>query len=105
LDNASPPRITAAAGTKLAGASSQANVIIFTCERILQPIFSIFKAKKSFLLSSFTQYHWIKLSPIVQDSSLLAYKPGPYLSPSVVDRPLRPTKDLRLGALLSHQRP
>jgi len=40
--------------------------------------------------SSFTQYYWIKLSPIVQYSSLLA-KLGPYLSPNVADRPLRPT--------------
>jgi len=60
---------------------------------------------KSFLLSSFTQYYWIRLSPIVQNSSLLAIKPGPYLSPSVADHPLRPAKDLRLGKLLSHQQP
>ena len=37
-DNASPLRITAAAGTKLAGASSISNVIIFLIERTLQPI-------------------------------------------------------------------
>lgn len=36
-NNASPLRITAAAGTKLAGASSPATVIIFTGERALQP--------------------------------------------------------------------
>jgi hypothetical protein len=35
--NASPLRITAAAGTKLAGASSTGTVIIFPVERILQP--------------------------------------------------------------------
>jgi hypothetical protein len=57
------------------------------------------------LPSSITQYYWITLSRIVQNSSLLANKPGPYLSPSVVDRPLRPTKDHQLGELLSHQQP
>ena len=39
MDNACSLRITAAAGTKLAGASSLANVIIFTNEIILQPNF------------------------------------------------------------------
>ena len=55
--------------------------------------------------SSFTQYYWIKLSLIVQNSPLLAKKPGPYLSPSVADHPLRPTKDHRLGKLLPYQLP
>ena len=36
-NNASPLRITAAAGTKLAGASSSTNVIIIIDERALQP--------------------------------------------------------------------
>ena len=36
-NNASPLRITAAAGTKLAGASSSTNVIIIIDERVLQP--------------------------------------------------------------------
>ena len=40
-DNAHPLRITAAAGTKLAGASSLATVIILTNERTLQLVFSI----------------------------------------------------------------
>ena len=56
-------------------------------------------------LSSFTQHYWIKLSLIVQDSSLLAKKPGPYLSPSVADHPLRTAKDHRLGRLLPYQQP
>ena len=55
--------------------------------------------------SSITQYYWITLSRIVQNSSLLANKPGPYLSPSVVDHPLRPTKDHQLGKLLPYQQP
>src|SRR3546814_3152657 len=36
-NNSSPLRITAAAGTELAGASSPATVIIFAGERVLQP--------------------------------------------------------------------
>ena len=36
-NNARPLRITAAAGTKLAGASSLVTVIIFTSESALQP--------------------------------------------------------------------
>jgi hypothetical protein len=36
-NNARPLRITAAAGTKLAGASSHATVIIVACKRALQP--------------------------------------------------------------------
>jgi hypothetical protein len=38
-DNARPSRLTAAAGTKLAGASSSGNVIIFPDESTLQPTF------------------------------------------------------------------
>ncbi len=57
------------------------------------------------MLSSFTQYYWITLSRIVQNSSLLAKKPGPCLSPSVAGRPLRPATDRRLGRLLPHQLP
>ena len=40
-DNARPLRITAAAGTKLAGTSSLTNVIIFISERILQPTYKL----------------------------------------------------------------
>jgi len=55
MNNAYPLRITAAAGTKLARASSLANVIIFTNEKTLQPIKT--KSFNLFLLSSFTQYY------------------------------------------------
>jgi hypothetical protein len=37
VDNANPPRITAAAGTRLAGASSLTKVIILISEISLQP--------------------------------------------------------------------
>src|SRR3546814_12381191 len=51
-DNARPSRLTAAAGTKLAGASSPNKVIIFFDESALQPTY-----KMSFVLSSRTQYY------------------------------------------------
>jgi hypothetical protein len=35
-----------------------------------------FDTNESFLLSSFTRYYWIRLSPIVQDSPLLALSLG-----------------------------
>ena len=38
MDNARSPRITAAAGTRLAGASSLGTVILLPNERVLQPI-------------------------------------------------------------------
>jgi hypothetical protein len=57
------------------------------------------------VLSSFTQYYWIKLSLIVQNSSLLAKKPGPCFSSSVAGHPLRSAKDHRLGRLLPYQQP
>ena len=72
MNNTCPLRITATAGTKLVGASSLVKVIILTSDRTLRPIFK----RKSFLLSSFTQHYWIKLSLIVQDSPLLAKSPG-----------------------------
>ena len=50
LDNACPLRITAAAGTKLAGASSQITVIILICERILQPTYSKLQIFFAFLI-------------------------------------------------------
>jgi len=57
------------------------------------------------LLSSFTQYYWIKLSLIVQDSALLAKKPGPCLSSSVADHSLKSTKNQGLCEPLPHQQP
>ena len=56
--NTRPPRITAAAGTELAGTSSLSNIIILLSERVLQPNWQ----------SSPTWRRWITLSCIVQDS-------------------------------------
>ena len=101
MDNASSLRITAAAGTKLAGVSSLAKVIIFTNERTLQPIcysqiFFVFLIHAVLLDQAFA--HCPKFLTA-------GYKPGPYLSSSVADHPLRPAKDHRLGRLLPYQLP
>ncbi|XBI67356.1 hypothetical protein VPH35_046718 [Triticum aestivum] len=57
-----PPRLTAAAGTELAGASSSSPVMIAHSTKELY---------KRHCPSSLTRYCWIGLSPIVQDSPLL----------------------------------
>ncbi|KAF0721617.1 hypothetical protein Ae201684_019034 [Aphanomyces euteiches] len=73
-NNARPSRITAAAGTKLAGTSFLSTP------------------------SSLTWYCWIRLSPIVQYSSLLPLKKfGPCLSPNVADHSFKSAKDRWLG--------
>jgi hypothetical protein len=99
LGGTSSFRITAAAGTKLARASSLAFIIILTSERTLQP--TPLK-RRIFEFYSFKQYYWIKLSFIVQDSPLLA-KPGPCLSSGVADHSLKPAKDRRLCKPLPYQ--
>ena len=96
-DNARPLRLTAAAGTKLAGAILSNTVIILFDQRVLQPkschhSWSI--AGSSFRSLSKIPHCWLRM------------KPGPCLSPSVADHPLRPAKDPRLGGLLpKHQLP
>ena len=101
-NNASPSRITAAAGTRLAGTSFSIQVIIFIDEITLQPgctnatLFCL-PHSRSITRSSFRSlpkipHCWLK-------------KPDPYLSVSVAGRPLRPAKDLRLGKLLPYQLP
>jgi len=94
VNNPRSSRITAAAGTQLAGASYSSTVII-------HPRWKGFTVKWP---SSPTQFCWIKLSLIVQYSWLLAqYELGPCFSSDVTDQPLSPVKDLRFGELLSHQ--
>ena len=92
-DNACPSRITAAAGTKLAG----------TFHQIISLFYLINKLYNKYLLSSFIQYYWIKLSLIVQNSPLLAIKPEPCLSFSVIVRSLKPIKNHQLGKPLPYQ--
>ena len=102
MDNACPLRITAAAGTKLAGASSQITVIILICERILQPTYSKLQIFFAFLIHAVSLDQAFAHCPRFLTAG---QKPEPYLSPSVADRPLRPAKDHRLGKLLPYQRP
>ena len=99
MDNASSLRITAAAGTKLAGASSLTKVIILISEITLQPIYKIkyFKIFFAFLIHAILLDQAFAHCPIFPTAGL---KPGPYLSPSVAGYLLRPTKNYRLGRLL-----
>ena len=92
MNNTSPPRFTATAGTKLVGTSSLILSVI---------ILTLTKEFYNIRPSSLTQYYWIKLSFIVQYSTLLPFKEaGPFLSPNVADQSLKPAKDLWLGSLL-----
>ena len=101
-DNACPLRITAAAGTKLAGASSLNKVIIFISERTLQPIYKITNLLCLPHSRNITRSSFRSLSKIPH---CRLKKPGPCLSPSVADHPFRSTKDLRLGKPLPYQQP
>ena len=95
-NNTCPPCITAAAGTGLAGAYSSSNVIIFLDKRALQPM-SLHHSRK--IAGS-------GVSPLSNiPHCCLPKEFGPCLSPNVVDHPLRPTKDLRLGRPLPYQLP
>jgi len=55
-------RLTATAGTKLVGASSQVTVIFLVLR---------FHFTENWAHSSWTDSHWVRLSSIAQDSSLL----------------------------------
>ena len=94
-NNACPLRITAAAGTKLARtfslSKSSSSLIKEVYNQIsCHPSRSI--AGSSFRSVSKIPHCWLK-------------KPGPCLSASVVDHSFKPTKDRRLGRLLTHQLP
>ena len=91
-----PPVLPRLLARVLAGTSFLSTVIFLLNERALQPN----------LPSSLTWYCWIRLSPIVQNSSLLPLKKfGPCLSPNVADRSFKPAKDNWLGNLLNYQLP
>src|ERR1700730_4129943 len=92
--NASPLRITAAAGTKLAGASSAGTVIIVPAERTLQS--ENLLHPRGIAGSGFRA-----LSNIPH--CCRPWEFGPCLSPNVADHPLRPATDRRLGRPLPHQ--
>src|SRR3546814_20912183 len=89
----SPLRITAAAGTELAGAYSPGTVIIFPGKRALQP--------EGLLHSRGIAGSGLRpLSNIPH--CCLPSESGPSLSTSVDDHPLRPAIDRRLGRPLPH---
>ena len=73
-DNACTLRITAAAGTELAGASSVGTVIYSS------PLTDLYTPK-----------------------GFIGHADGPCLSPIVADHPLKPATDRRLGSPLHHQ--
>ncbi len=99
-DNACPPRLTAAAGTRLAGTSfliSHYNYYrnSFTADfykNLLCLPHSRNITGSGFRLLSKIPHCWL-------------IKPGPCLSSSVANHPLRLTKDQRLGQLLPNQQP
>ena len=82
--NTCPPRITAAAGTELAGTSSLSNIIILLSERALQPIGNLHPR-------GVAGSHFRALSKILDCS--FQKELGPCLSPDVAVRPLRPATD------------
>jgi hypothetical protein len=101
MNNAGPPSLTAAAGT------------VLVCRDFLLQIISLliycrksFTAKKT-TVSSLMKYCWIKLSPIVQNSSLQPHNKSLDLIsvPMWLGRPSRPAKDHRLGKPLPYQLP
>ena len=91
-NNASPLRITAAAGTKLAGASSSTNVIIIIDERVLQPEGLLHS--RGIAGSGFPPLSNIPYCCLPEES-------GPCLSPSVADHPLKSAIDRSLGGAIT----
>ena len=101
-NNTRPPRITAAAGTKLAGTSFSSTVIFLLDERVLQPLFySLPENKIPALTLSVLLDQDFSHCPIFLTAALL--KSGPCLSPSVADRSLKPATDRGLGKPLPYQ--
>src|SRR5207237_9553991 len=92
-NNACPPRITAAAGTKLAGASSPGTVIIVPVERSLHP--KGLHPPRGVAASGFPPLRKIP-------HCCLPYESGPFFSSCVAVRPLRPHICHRVVDLLSH---
>ena len=98
-NNACSLRITAAAGTKLAGTSSLVKVIILTNEKTLQPIFK-FAFKNLFCFLHLLNITISSFRPLYKILHCWLIKLKPYLSFDVADHPLRPTKDHQLGTAI-----
>ena len=96
-NNTCPPRITAAAGTELAGASSSSPVMIETRRKSLTSDSALLHPRD------------IAGSGVSPLSNIPHCCPpresGPCLSPSVADHPKRPAKHHWLGQPLPDQRP
>ena len=93
-NNACPLRITAAAGTKLAGPSYSGTVIFFPDERALQPKGLLHS--RGIAASEFPPLCKIPHCCLPQEF-------GPCLSPNVADHPLKSAIDHSLGRPLPHQ--
>jgi hypothetical protein len=92
MNNVSPPRITATAGTKLVGTSFLDFCHFLTLTKELYGkdlLHSRGIAGSNFRLLSKIPHCCLK-------------KAGPFLSPSVADRPLSPAKDRRLDLCLTN---
>src|SRR5205085_12032183 len=92
--NACPLRLTAAAGTKFAGAYSAGTVIIVPAKRALQP--EGLHHPRGMAGSGLRPLSNIPHCCLPSES-------GPCLSPTEADHPLRPATDRRLGGPLPHQ--
>ena len=96
MNNTRPYRISAAAGTALAGTS-----FFDSCHYLPQ--------RNSFTTSLAFIAHMVLLDQAFAHCprflTAASIEDGPYLSPIVVDRPFRPTKDFGLGKQLPHQLP
>jgi hypothetical protein len=95
-NNACPSRITAAAGTELAGTSFSSQVIIYLDERALQRFYLCLHHSRNIAGSSFRS-----LSNIPH--CCLRKEIGPFLSSNVAVHSLKPTKDHWFGEPLPHQ--
>jgi hypothetical protein len=95
MNNTCPPRFTAAAGTKLAGAHLWVMSCFFPTKRTLQP--AAFIIHVTLLDQAFAH------CPRFPTADLEKF--GPYFNPNVIGRPLRPTEGLRLGRPLPYQLP
>ena len=92
--NACPLRITAAAGTQLAGASQSGTVIFFPADRALHT--EILLHSRGVAASGFPPLCNIPHCCLPQEF-------GPCLSPNVAVHSLKPATDRRLGEPLPHQ--
>ena len=97
MNNACPYRISAAAGTALAGTFFFFNNIILKKTRSLQPV------KLSYPSFNIAGSNCRSLSNIPH--CCLNNKFGPFLNPNVVVRSLKPTTSRRLGKQSLHQLP